>query len=325
MRTRMVVLLLGVISVFFFSGACGADEVQDAGEVPRIVARVGKIPVTIFELQRQVNKILPLQSSFHGGVSKEKILEIRDQALDELIEQALKVQYALDEEIAVPPGSLKEKMKPYRERFKTDGELAKALGDETVDEFRATLYRQLLAAAAEEKAVNEKVAVSEETLRSYYQENRERFKRPKQFHASHILIKVDPSSNKEEREKLKKKADDLAAKAKAGEDFFNLAYYNSDDRSKWVGGDLGLFHEGQTVPEFENALKKMQPGEVVGPVKSLYGYHVIKLHEVTPPAQLSFEEMEKMLRTQLEKEGRDKVYVDWIENLKTRYKVEKFL
>ncbi|ORJ62917.1 peptidylprolyl isomerase [Geothermobacter hydrogeniphilus] len=312
-------LILASLFVLAISSLCWAAE------TPRIVAKVGSIPVTVYDLQRRINKIIPLQGSFHSGVSAEKMAKIKSQAYEELIERALKVQYALDEEISVPPGSLKEKMKPYRKRFKTDEELSRALGGETIDEFRAALYRGLLAAAAEKQAVTDKVSVSEERVKKYYQENKSRFMRPRQFHASHILVKVDPSSSKEERAKLKKKAEDLAARAKAGEDFFNLAYYNSDDRSKWVGGDLGLFHEGQSLPEFEAALKKMKPGEIVGPVKSLYGYHIIKLHKINPPTQLSYDDMAKTIRMKLEKEDRDQLYEKWISSLKKKYKVERFL
>ncbi|NIR17793.1 MAG: peptidylprolyl isomerase, partial [Desulfobacterales bacterium] len=114
-----------------------------------------------------------------------------------------------------------------------------------------------------------------------------------------------PASNKKERTELRERAEGLAKRAKDGEDFYNLAYYNSDDRTKYVGGDLGYFHKGQTVPEFESALLEMEPGEIAGPVKSMYGWHIIKLVEDNPPRQLSFEDMKGKLRQQLEKEQRE--------------------
>lgn len=148
--------------------------------------------------------------------------------------------------------------------------------------------------------------------------------RPKQFKASHILIKVDPSSNKDERLTLDNKAKDLAKRAKNGEDFYNLAYYNSDDRSKYVGGDLGFFHQGQTVKEFENALLKMKPGEISDPVRTMYGWHIIKLVEINEPKQLEFSDVKVKIREQMEKSSREKTYIDWMTKLKSTYPLKKF-
>ena len=103
------------------------------------------------------------------------------------------------------------------------------------------------------------------------------------------MVKVDPAETAEEKEAKKQRAEKLLERAKAGEDFFNLAYYESDDRSKYVGGSLGSFHAGQTVAEFDSVIQKMKAGEIAGPVRTLYGYHIIKLDDVQEARQLTFE------------------------------------
>jgi parvulin-like peptidyl-prolyl isomerase len=172
--------------------------------------------------------------------------------------------------------------------------------------------------------VDSGVKVTDEDVRAYYDKNQSMYMRPRQFKASHILVKVDPASSKSEREALLSKAQDLAVKAAAGEDFYNLAYYNSDDRSKYVGGDLGYFHEGQTVPEFEEALVKMKPGEIAGPIKTMFGYHIVKLMELNEPRQLNYEEVKDNIRQTLEKKQRDSLYEAWMNGLKARFEVERF-
>lgn len=289
----------------------------------RVLAEVGGIPITAQELRREKQRLIPMQVAFHVGVSQEKLAQIEKEAFEKLIEQAFKVRYALDEELRVDGAVVEEKFNQLRARFKTEKELIAALGEEGADGYKASLYRQLLAAEAEKVAVDQRIVVNDEQVRSYYDERRATYKRPRQFKASQILVKVDPASNKEEREALLAKAQGLLAQARAGEDFYNLAYYNSDDRSKYVGGDLGYFHEGQTVKEFEDALKQLKPGEISEPIRTMYGYHIVKLFENNDPRQLEFEEVRDKIRKTLESDARETLYAEWMTSLRERYPVKK--
>ncbi|ALC17178.1 peptidylprolyl isomerase [Desulfuromonas soudanensis] len=289
-----------------------------------IVAKVGGVSLTRYELDREVQKIMPFNVSFHGKVSQEKIDDIRNQALTALLERAYKVRFALAEEISVANEAVEEEMAKYRSKFESQAQFEQALGAEGLSAFRGSIYRELLAKKAEAVAVDSGVKVTDEEVRAFYDKNKSMYMRPRQFKASHILVKVDPASSKAERDVLLKKAQGLAAQAEAGEDFYNLAYYNSDDRSKYVGGDLGYFHEGQTVPEFEEALVKMKPGEIAGPIKTMFGYHIVKLVELNEPRQLNFEEVKDNLRQSLEKKQRENLYDAWMNGLKARFEVERF-
>ncbi len=305
---------------------CLASAASAASQPPLVLAKVGAIPVTRYELQREVQKVLPLQVSFHGGVSQEKIASIRQQAMDSLIERALKLRYAQEQKITVDSKKVEEDFKTIRSRYKTAKEFQAALAGEAEADFRASIYRELLAKKVQDQAVNEpaKARVTDQVVRAYYDQHVAIFKRPKQFKASHILVKVDPAANAEERTKLEARAKELAAKAKQGEDFYNLAYYNSDDRSKFVGGSLGTFHEGQTVKEFEQALLAMKPGEISSPVKTMFGWHIIKLDEVNPPRQLTFEEVKERIQSEQVEKAKEALEAEWLKQLKATYKVERF-
>jgi parvulin-like peptidyl-prolyl isomerase len=297
--------------------------VSPSGAASSVVAEVGGIPVTIYELQREFQRMIPMQVSFHGGISKDKLTEIQQKAHIILIDRAYKVRYALAEEISVDNELVEERIAAVKGKFPDLDAFVNALGDEGVAEFRASIYRSLLADKAEEVAVDSQVMISDEDVARFYEEHRASYLRPHQFKASQILVKVDPASNKEERKALRERAELLLERARAGEDFYDLAYYNSDDRSKYVGGDLGYFHEGQIAFEFEEALKKLKPGEISDVVQTLYGYHVIKLVESNEPRQLTFDEVTDRIRKNLEKETRDTLYEEWMQSLRMQYPVKK--
>lgn len=290
----------------------------------KIVAQVGTVPITVYDLGREQQRLLPFNASFHSTVPPETLAKMKEEALNTVIEQAYKVNYALDEKISIDKKALDERIELLRKKFKTDKEFKKALGDEDIKQVRLAIERSLLANKAEELAITKNIKVSDADVRAYYEANKQTYNRPKQYKASHILIKVNPASNKEERVALEKKASDLAKRAKANEDFYNLAYYNSDDRSKYVGGDIGYFHEGQTVLEFEDALKTMKPGEIAGPIKSMYGWHIIKLVELNEARQLEFDDVKARIREKLEKDARETLYANWMNSLKSKYPVKKF-
>jgi peptidyl-prolyl cis-trans isomerase D len=139
---------------------------------------------------------------------------------------------------------------------------------------------------------------TDEALKQYYdQVAAERFVDPERRRARHILI----DSSKDDAA-ARKKAEDVYKRARAGEDFGKLAEQNSDDPgSKAQGGELGWATREAYVQPFAEALFAMQQGEIRGPVKTQFGYHVIQLEEIQPSHQRSFDEV----KADLEKDYRN--------------------
>lgn len=130
--------------------------------------------------------------------------------------------------------------------------------------------------------VADKVAkeLTDKDFETYYKSRQEEFKIPEQVKARHILVRLEKNASEADQKKAREKAEDILKKLKAGEDFAKLAAELSDDPgSKAKGGDLGLFSRGRMVPEFEKAAFSMKPGELSEPVKSPFGYHIIKVEE----------------------------------------------
>jgi len=143
------------------------------------------------------------------------------------------------------------------------------------------------------------VQVTEEALKKYYDETAaERNAVPERRKAAHILIESGSDDAA-----ARKKAEAILARAKAGEDFSKLAQENSDDPgSKSAGGDLGWAPKEAYVQPFSEALFAMTKGEIRGPVKTQFGYHIIRLEDIEEPHVRGFDEVRAELEPEFRRE-----------------------
>ena len=156
--------------------------------------------------------------------------------------------------------------------------------------------------------------MTEEAVRQYYEENKARYTQAGRRHARHILIEAGGDEKAAEE-----KARRAYERAAAGEDFAALARELSDDTgSKESGGDLGDAERSDFVGPFGDAVWSMKPGEMRGPVKTEFGWHVIKLEGVTPETIQSFEEVRAELETEYRHSQVEKAFGDAQEELDTR-------
>ena len=152
--------------------------------------------------------------------------------------------------------------------------------------------------------------VDESALRKRYEDEAAKFAAAGQRQVSHILVEVAADASDADKKAAETRATKLAAEARApGADFAALAKANSDDAgSKDNGGDLGLMTKGGLPGPFEDAAFAMESGEVSGPVKSDFGWHVIKIGEVRAGSQRPFEEVRAQLAAELQESERERAY-----------------
>ena len=148
------------------------------------------------------------------------------------------------------------------------------------------------------------VDVTEDEVKKFYEENKEAFKEKESANASHILVSEED------------KAREIYEKVKDGEDFETLAKKNSTCPSKEKGGDLGTFTRGQMVKEFEDAVFENEVGTVTEPVKTQFGYHIIKINEKNEGRDLEFDEVKDKIFSQLKRQKEQDLYNKKIEELK---------
>jgi peptidyl-prolyl cis-trans isomerase D len=168
------------------------------------------------------------------------------------------------------------------------------------EDFRRDEERVIRYLVVETARLQRLMPVEDDELRSYYDEHREEFRVGEQARASHILFRVAPGADATADAEAQAAANGVAEIARRGVDFAQLAQQHSDDPgSKDNGGDLGWFGRGQMVPEFEQAVFGAKPGEIVGPIKSQYGYHLIRVDGFRPERVQPFEEVEAQVRTRV--------------------------
>ena len=175
----------------------------------------------------------------------------------------------------------------------------------------AKLKDNLLANYAAEKAISG-VSVSDKEASDYYEANKEKFSQGETVNASHILVDSE------------EKALELLAKIKSGEcSFEDCAKENSSCPSGQQGGSLGDFGRGQMVPEFDTAVFEMAEGEITEtPVKTQFGYHLIKLNKKSESTIPAFAEVAAEIKQGLLGEKRQKAYESKINQLKILYPVD---
>lgn len=137
----------------------------------------------------------------------------------------------------------------------------------------------------------DEVVVEETVLREFYDNQKADYETPEERSANHVLVHVAKDAKPDEAEAARKTAEDYLAQAKAGKSFEDIAMAHSDDTgSKAEGGATGFFRRGVMAPAFEEAVFAMQPGELRGPIRTEFGWHVVRLNEVKPAVTKSFEE-----------------------------------
>ena len=177
-----------------------------------------------------------------------------------------------------------------------------------VEEFKKiTLVTELF-----EKDVMAKAKVSDQEVKAYYDEHKEEFAPTTQIKASHILVKTEDEA-KRVMERLKK-----------GEKFADIAKAVSIDKGSAInGGDLGYFSKGQMVPEFEKAASSMNIGDVSSvPVRTEFGYHIIKVTDKKKGPVIEFEKIKDMISQKLSGGKQKEAFEQYIAELKKNYKVE---
>src|SRR5712691_8120870 len=150
--------------------------------------------------------------------------------------------------------------------------------------------------------VTKKIVISDEELRKAYADESSRFVTPEERKASHILIELPANAGAEDSKRALGKIQEIAKKIKSGEDFVLLARkYSNDAGSAAKGGDLGYVRRGTLEKEFESVLFSMKSGEVSQPVKTRYGYHLVKLTGVKPEIRAPFNRVRGELETLVRK------------------------
>lgn len=315
------IIAAGVLSIFAFS-AIGCEMIQRTPESIKktVLAKVGDIKITKGDVDELADPYLQQYGSDYdtNPDMADQVKQLRTQALNLLVEQKLMYNKAKDLGILPTQEEIDKETQKYIDDLKENlgGEeaLNTALQNAgmTLEEYTEKLNKNMESNLINNKVTDEifkDITTADDDIKSYYDEHLDSFKTAT---VSHILIK-DEDKVKEVREKAVK-----------GEDFAGLAKeYSEDTGTKENGGSLGTvaYDTTQYVQEFTDAFKKLNDGEISEPVKSSFGYHIIK---VTDVKQKTLDESKDTIKNTLENDKKNEAYTTSIEQWKKDYKVKTY-
>jgi peptidyl-prolyl cis-trans isomerase C len=288
-----------------------------------VIARVNGVPIGSDDLDAALNTVIPL-ASYHQNVKPEKLDELRTKALDGLIDEELRYQEAARLKIQVPPIEVEQALDRARKTYSDSAAFDRARRESgaSMPQLRASILRALMIRKVYEQVVATQCHVSEADASAYYRENPARFVLPEQVHVSLITIGVDSAAPSQAWKQARHTAEDVAKRIAAGASFDAVAREHSTDSSKLKSGDLGFVHRGQLIDEFERALNTLQPGQVTPIVQTIYGFHLLKLVDVRPPAQKTFADVQATLVRDLGEARCTQASTEWSKRLRAAARIE---
>ncbi|WP_219834952.1 peptidylprolyl isomerase [Paenibacillus sp. R14(2021)] len=235
-----------------------------------------------------------------------------EQMMNNLIQEELVKQEAQKKGIVITDKEVDAEITKIKKRFPSEADFEAALQQSgiTLEDLKKQIPMQLRIF----KLLEPRVKVTDEEVKKYFEQNKETFGQPEQVRASHILVST------------KVEADDIMKQLKAGADFAKLAKERSIDvGSKNAGGDLGFFGKGEMVPEFEKAAFSLKVGELSEPIKTEYGYHIIKVTGHKEAKIATLEEKKAEIRDLILQQKVTELSAAWLEELKSKAQITNTL
>ncbi len=181
--------------------------------------------------------------------------------------------------------------------------------DKEVSDRMEDLRKRLIVETYLKKKVEKEAQISDQEMKKFYDENKDKFKAGDQVKASHILVKSE------------KEASDILAQLKGGAKFEDLAKKFSTDSTASKGGDLGWFPKGAMVPEFDKVAFSLKEGEMSGIVKTQFGFHIIKVTGKRPAGITPFEEVKEQIKSNLLPAKQQEIFTKMKEEMKKSAKI----
>lgn len=289
---------------------------QKGRVVERVIAVVEGDIVLLSEVESVVEDIMRAEPP-PPGVDREAYRQRRRQeVLDTLIADRLLEQEIKKLRIDVTEREIDRIVESTKQQHGLDDQkLQQALAQQglTLGEYREGLKKQLMKAKIIQLKVKNRVQVTDEEVKTTMAQRRALVKNEYRVRARHILFLVPEG---QDDAAAKARAEQALARIRAGEDFTKVAQEVSEGPSAKNGGDLGVFGRGEMVPAFEKAAFAAEPGQVVGPVRTPFGWHLILVDERVPMEEPTSENVEEQLRQQLYEAEVERAFQQYIEELR---------
>jgi len=309
-KIKILFLALAAMAVVIVTG-CSAG----------VVATVNGEKITSGDLSQRVSEAKANYEKqgidFSGDKGKTFMDSLQKDTLDQMISSKLMLQEA-KKLGKLTPEQVQEKIKPLKEQFPSEEEYKKFLAQIKMSEEDAAYILNL-----QDNVTKEVTPATEADIKKYYEENKEQFNKPEQLQVRHILFFVNEGDKnypvKHTDAKAKKMAEDVITQLKHGKDFADLAKEKSEDSGTKDNGGLYTFGKGEAVKEFTDAAYALKAGEFTQtPVKTEYGYHVIKMEKLIPAKVSSFDEVKDKIADQISEQAKQTKFSQFMQESKAK-------
>ena len=269
--------------------------------------------------QQDVNQML---SRYGKQIPEEQIPAVTKQILDGLITQKLIMQFIRDSKIEVSQAEIEKELNKVREEIKSNPGLeGKALEQvlETHGSSIDNLESDIVISLSLEKYLGKDI--DDKKIKAYFDENKAAYDGT-EIRASHILVDTREMKTDAELAQALEKIKKIKAEVDSGKDFAEVAKQYSDCPSKDKGGDLNFFkRKGQMVEPFAAAAFALKVGQVSDPVKTPFGYHIIKVTEIKDGTSVKFDDVKQVIKQNMMEEKAQVLIKQLLEKAKIEIKI----
>jgi peptidyl-prolyl cis-trans isomerase SurA len=260
------------------------------------------------------------------GTDPQKLRTAMRTVVDQLVDEELILGAAAEAKLEVSDDEVTKALDEVKRQNKlTDKQLETALAQQgySLREYRKDLKKQILRLRAVNVLVRPRVQVSDDDIKARYERLSGQSSTVTEVHIRHVLLTLPEKPTSDEMEGARRRAGEIVARARAGEDLGDLAKTLSQDgATKAAGGDLGSYKRGELPTEWEEILFAMSEGEIRGPIRGPRGLHVFQVVENKKEAVRPFAEVKEHLREQIFREEMDKQTKVWLQELRKRAHIE---
>jgi len=314
MKPRL--LLAGILIAMFFAAVDCPAEISN-----RVVAMVNKDVITLYELNNRIRELTGRTSEEIKAEDEETYIELRRQILESMINE--KIAQEKIEELGLQISQAD--VDAYFENIKisknwTHEDLLQELKN---DGLNYEAYRkQIKDSMEQEKLINyevkSKAVILEGQIFKYYQEHPDQYKEDERVRVAGIILLVQDKENKDELDGLKKRGEEILARAKNGEDFGALAKEYSQGPGADDGGELGEYNPAELEPELKEVIDGLSDGGVSGVISRETGIQIIKLIKREGGNIKPFEEVRDDIYDTIYNEEISKRYTTWLKDLRDK-------
>ncbi len=315
-----------ILAVFALMAAPLQAETGAKAKEGEIVANVNDGSVSRKDFDRTM---VVAAKQFEGnGFQQQAVspVNLKKEVLTRLVDFELMLQDSKKRGIVIEDSHLDENVATFKKRLGEEAEFQTFLkeNDFTEAEMREQFQRELAMHGLQTSLyteLQEKVSITDEDIKEFYEANQVKFKRPEQVKASHILITVDETADEAAKAEAREKIVSLQKEITAGGDFAEIAKANSQCPSAANGGDLGFFGKGQMVKPFEEAAFSLNVNEVSDVVETQFGYHLIRLEEKREASMTPLDELKDKIEKYLSQQKLEQAQQDYLQGLRDNAKI----